>query len=105
MGGSNVASAHAIIVSAQPAPDAVVAGPDLAIVFTFNVRIDNARSTLTLTRPDGTTSGIALIPDASPAVLAGHLANLTSGAYSIRWQVLATDGHITRGDVPFTIAP
>lgn len=105
MGSSTLASAHAIIVSSQPAADAVVAGPDLAVVFTFNVRIDTERSTLTLTRPDGTTSRIALIPDASPAVLAGHLASLTSGAYSIRWQVLATDGHITRGDVPFTVAP
>jgi methionine-rich copper-binding protein CopC len=105
MGSSTLASAHAIIVSAQPAPDSVVAGPDLAVVFAFNVRIDSARSTLTLTRPDGTTSNIAQIPEANPAVLAGHLAGLTSGAYSIRWQVLATDGHITRGDVPFTVAP
>jgi methionine-rich copper-binding protein CopC len=101
MGISTLASAHAIIVSAQPAPDSVVAGPDLAVVFAFNVRIDSGRSTLTLTRPDGTTSNIAQIPEANPAVLAG----LTSGAYSIRWQVLATDGHITRGDVPFTVAP
>ncbi len=25
------------------------------------------------------------------------------GAYVVRWQVLAIDGHITRGDVPFTV--
>lgn len=99
------ASAHAIIEQAQPASGAVVAGPDLDIVFTFNVRIDAERSKLTVTQPDGTTSDIALIPNASPAVLAGHLSGLTAGSYSIRWQVLATDGHITRGDIPFTVAP
>jgi methionine-rich copper-binding protein CopC len=27
------------------------------------------------------------------------------GAYVLRWQVLAVDGHITRGDVPFTVSP
>ena len=30
-------------------------------------------------------------------------ATLTPGAYVMRWQVLAVDGHITRGDVPFTV--
>jgi copper resistance protein C len=28
---------------------------------------------------------------------------LTAGDYVARWQVLAVDGHITRGDVPFTV--
>jgi len=32
-------------------------------------------------------------------------ADLAAGAYSLRWQVLAIDGHITRGDVPFTVTP
>jgi hypothetical protein len=34
--------------------------------------------------------------------LAAHL-GLIPGAYVVRWQVLAVDGHITRGDVPFTV--
>jgi methionine-rich copper-binding protein CopC len=25
------------------------------------------------------------------------------GAYTLKWQVLATDGHITRGSVPFIV--
>jgi len=29
--------------------------------------------------------------------------SLVPGLYSLRWQVLAVDGHITRGDVPFTV--
>jgi copper resistance protein C len=28
---------------------------------------------------------------------------MAPGSYSVRWQVLAIDGHITRGDVPFTV--
>jgi len=30
-------------------------------------------------------------------------AELAAGAYSLRWQVLAIDGHITRGDLVFTV--
>jgi methionine-rich copper-binding protein CopC len=26
-----------------------------------------------------------------------------AGAWRVRWQVLAVDGHITRGDIPFTL--
>lgn len=99
------ASAHAIIVQAQPASGAVVAGPDADVIFTFNVRIDAERSKLTLTYQDGTASDIAVLPNPSPAVLAGRIRGLVPGGYSIRWQVLATDGHITRGDIPFVVAP
>jgi methionine-rich copper-binding protein CopC len=28
---------------------------------------------------------------------------LAAGAYRLRWQVLASDGHITRGEIPFTV--
>jgi methionine-rich copper-binding protein CopC len=105
MGGTGPAWAHAIIVHAQPAIGTTVTGPDVDVVFTFNVRIDGARSKLTLTQPDGATSDIAQLSDPSPAVLAGHLTGLAAGSYSIRWQVLATDGHITRGDIPFVVAP
>ena len=37
-----------------------------------------------------------------PDIIDAHL-DLTPGAYIIRWQVLAVDGHITRGDVPLTV--
>ena len=36
-------------------------------------------------------------------VLTAH-AELAAGAYVLRWQVLAIDGHITRGEVPFRVA-
>lgn len=99
------AQAHAIIVSAVPAEGATVAGPDIDLAFTFNVRIDVGRSKLTLTAPDGSSADIAILASDSPAVLAAHLTGLQSGTYSVRWQVLATDGHITRGDINFTVAP
>jgi methionine-rich copper-binding protein CopC len=96
------AGAHAILEeSTPPAGAAVKAGP-LDLKLRFNSRIDRARSVLTLIRPDKTRVTIAIAPDGPPDIVAGR-ADLAPGSYTIRWQVLAVDGHITRGDIPVTV--
>ena len=97
------AVAHAIIVSSDPAVDAVVRPPSLPVVLRFNSRIDRERSRLTLLRPDGSAQPVALAADGRPDTLAAKLDGLAPGRYRLRWQVLAIDGHITRGDIPFTV--
>ena len=95
--------AHAIIVESSPAVNATVAGPELDITLRFNSRIDRARSSLTL-RPKASDKPktLELIGD-SPDLLKAHAAGLAPGAYRLHWQVLSVDGHITRGDIPFTV--
>ena len=100
-------AAHAVVVTSEPAAGAALAAPPQAVIIRFNSRIDHARSRLTLVAPDGTQSVLALAPNAEPTMLEASLpAGLAPqpGAWRLRWQVLAIDGHITRGDVPFTIA-
>jgi methionine-rich copper-binding protein CopC len=36
-------------------------------------------------------------------LLTADLPDLMSGQYRLRWQVLAIDGHLTRGDIPFSV--
>lgn len=103
--GTGSAFAHAIIVKAEPAAGAVVSGPDIAIDLTYNVRVDQGRSKLALTGPEGAEQQIAITPETAPDRLHGKAAGLVPGDYVLHWQVLASDGHITRGDVPFSIAP
>ena len=97
------AFAHAVLLSSTPAPDATVRGPDIPIRLRFNSRIDAARSRLFLFGPDGTQRALTLMPASSPDVLAAHEKGLTPGKWVLRWQVLASDGHITRGEVPFRV--
>ncbi len=98
------AHAHAILVESQPAVGgAVIAGAN-AIRLRFNSRIDHARSRLTLTRPDRSQSVLPTPPTDAPDILSAAT-DLAPGAYVLRWQVLAVDGHITRGEVPFTVTP
>ena len=96
------AAAHAIIVSSDPPVDAVVR-PSLPVMLRFNSRIDRERSRLTLLRPDGSSQPLPLVPGAGPDTLAAKLDGLTPGRYRLRWQVLAIDGHISRGDIPFAV--
>ncbi len=100
---ANRAQAHAILVDSQPAPQGHVAAGPLDLMLRYNSRIDAARSRLALRRPDGTSEVLHSEPNAGPAILRAHVAALTPGDYVVQWQVLATDGHITRGRVPFTV--
>ncbi len=95
--------AHAVLVSAVPEAGSILAGPAIAIQLRFNSRIDAKRSRLTLVYPDGQPSVLDISPSSSPDTLNAPAKGLTPGAYKLRWQVLAADGHITRGEVPFTI--
>jgi methionine-rich copper-binding protein CopC len=103
--GSAPAIAHAVILAANPAPDATVRGRELPVVLRFNSRIDRERSRLSLLRPDHSTLILPLDDRSGPDTLAAHLAGLAPGRYRLRWQVLGLDGHITRGDIPFEIMP
>ncbi len=96
--------AHAILLESTPSQKAIVAGPALTIKLRFNVRIDASRSRLTLVAPDASSRTLEITMGASPDVLTSHAAGLNPGEYRLRWQVLATDGHITRGEIPFQVA-
>ena len=103
--GSTAARAHSIVVSSQPAAGAVVHGKTVAVVVRFNSRIDPVRSRLLLVRADGSSTTLELSDTQNPDTLAATVGELAPGSYRLRWQVLAIDGHITRGDIPFTVAP
>jgi methionine-rich copper-binding protein CopC len=96
------AAAHAILMESVPAVNAAAAGPDIAFDLRFNSRIDHKRSRLTLTLPDQSQQVLPIDVD-GPDDRLDAKATLPPGAYTLRWQVLAIDGHITRGDVPFTV--
>ena len=94
--------AHAILEASEPAAGDKVHAGAVALKLRFNSRIDRERSRLTLTHPDQSKTDLPIDPNGPPDRLTATV-TLTQGAYVVRWQVLAVDGHITRGDVPFTV--
>ena len=100
----NFAEAHAILKSSTPAPNSTVAGPDVSIKLQFNVRIDATRSKLQMVNPDNTVSLLTVDKEQPSAdTLTARAVGLKPGEYKMRWQVLAPDGHITRGEIPFKV--
>lgn len=98
-----VAMAHAVLVLSSPAVDAIVQGPDVPITLKYNSRVDGSRSTVLLSMPDGQSRPLTLDKQTAPDTLTTKAIGLTAGKYAIHWQVLATDGHITRGQIPFSV--
>ena len=101
------ALAHALVISSSPSAGARLAALPGQVVIRFNSRIDHARSRVTLIGPDHAQLALELAPGQQPTTLTAPppATPLVAGAWRLRWQVLAVDGHITRGDIPFTVTP
>lgn len=95
-------NAHAIVKDSSPARGSVVRTPDITIQLRFNSRIDASHSQLALVGKTG-PHRLNLDASAPPDTLAAKASGLKPGVYRIEWQVLANDGHITRGVLPFTV--
>ena len=101
----HAAFAHAVLVKSSPAQGATVkAGTAVDITLTYNSRIDALHSSLHLVGPDGKAQTLAVDPHAGPNLLMSKAPELAAGEYKLEWQVMATDGHITRGTVAFRVA-
>jgi methionine-rich copper-binding protein CopC len=99
------AGAHAVLLESTPPLNSSVSGPNVAVKLRFNVRIDALRSRLTLLRPDGSAQTLEISKQSPADTLLAEATGLAAGTYRLRWQVLASDGHITRGEIPFTVTP
>ena len=102
-GFSRPAWAHAILMESKPAVHASVKGPDVSVWLRYNVRVDGSRSRLHLVAPDGSEQNLSLAKQTSPDILESQASGLKPGAYKLIWNVLASDGHMSKGEVPFTV--
>jgi methionine-rich copper-binding protein CopC len=88
---AGLAQAHAVLETMK------VEGHD--VILRFNGRIDATRSRLSIVNADGSIAQkIDSEAGEDPATLKGHLADLKPGSYTLRWEVLSVDGHISRAD-------
>lgn len=102
-------AAHALVTGSSPAAQARLRESPAEAVVRFNSRIDPSRSQLLIAPLRDGAGGTAderpldLLPGPDTELRAA-LPPLAPGRWRLRWQVLALDGHITRGDIPFTVA-
>lgn len=90
-------------MQSKPGKNATVKGPDVPIWLRFNVRVDGKRSRLQLTGPDGSTIPVDAPKQTAPDILESHVSGLKPGTYKLQWKALASDGHMSNGEVDFTV--
>ena len=103
LAGGRFIEGHAILKESSPAANSTIPGPDLSVTLKYNVRVDSARSKIQLSCPDQSVIELPIAKQESPDTLSSKATGLKPGAYKLQWQVLAPDGHITRGVVPFSV--
>ncbi|KLD64845.1 copper resistance CopC family protein [Dyella japonica] len=97
------AHAHAILVDSTPKAHGHVPVGHLALSLSYNSKIDQTRSRLVLIGPDKSETPLAIAANDSKPNELDAVAEVKAGAYVVRWQALALDGHITRGELPFSV--
>lgn len=107
LGLAGQAFAHAHLESAEPADNSTIASSPSELNLTFTESLNLKFSGVKVTSPDKavvkfgdprlTRKGMGLtVPVSVP---------LGSGAYTVEWHVLSTDGHKTNGSYTFTVKP
>jgi len=101
LGTARLAAAHAILMDGYPEPNGTMPAGAASIRLRFNSRIDIARSRLTLVTSDGVEHSLLPHKGPTPDIMEAET-TIQAGTGQLHWQVLAIDGHITRGVIPFT---
>jgi methionine-rich copper-binding protein CopC len=101
------AYAHAIVLESSPRPGAVLARPPAQITLRFNSKIEKRFTRLTLATGNQPPAPVTAARDepAAPDRLVIPIHSLAPGDYTLRYRVLAVDGHITEGVLRFTVEP
>jgi len=100
---AGTAAAHARLVSANPAPDSVVASPR-SVSMTFSERMVPAFSDFDLVSPTGAEVTVDASVSDDGKTLSGVPARaLTSGVWRVNWRIASSDGHRMTGSYSFTV--
>jgi len=101
---AQVALAHAVRVSAEPADNAVLtAGPD-RVSATFNERLQTTFATMAVVGPDGNVWSTGE-PTVQGAVVGIGLRPLgPAGTYTVNYRVTSADGHVAAGSWSFRLS-
>ena len=102
---SPFASAHASLKSSNPEAGATLAAAPKEIALTFNEKVEEAFSTITLADGEGkaVAADKAKVDAANPAILRLVAPTLAAGSYTVTWAVAGHDGHRRKGEFKFTV--
>jgi len=98
------ASAHAVLVSSEPAPFAVLDAPPDEVVLWFNEPVGTVFASVRVLAADGTEmAAVRPVHGESRRTVVAPLAPLGEGTWVVVWRVTSADGHPVQGSFTFRI--
>ncbi len=100
-------SAHVALVAATPVPGSTIGQPPKTIRIRFDQVPDPKFNDITLLDTSGNliAGGAAAVEAGDPSVVEVTLnGKLAPGLFTVAWQALGNDGHLTKGNYSFTLA-
>lgn len=101
--GAAVASAHAIRVAADPAPDTSVGTGPARASATFNERLQTDFAAMTVVGPDGNLWSTGSVQITGPVASVALRPLGPTGTYTVNYRVTSADGHVVSGAWSFTL--
>ena len=100
------ASAHANLVSAEPAPNSELAEPPDRVIIWFTEPLEPSLSSIQVLDTEGQRVDLdnSIVDDLNPLVMSVDLRNLPDGTFTVAWKNVSTvDGHRVRGSFLFAV--
>lgn len=100
---AGTASAHAHLVTSNPAANVTVAAPK-TITLTFNEKLTPAFSGFELEMGGGMKMPVkTTVSKDGLSIVGTPQGGLMAGAYKVTWHAASSDGHKMNGDLAFTV--
>ena len=99
-------SAHAALAAATPVPDTTIGQSPKLVRVQLDQGADPALSQITLIDTSGRTvaGGSAQLASSDPTIMEVSLGPLSPGLYTVAWQTIPADGHLSKGNYSFTLS-
>jgi len=98
------AAAHPALVSSEPLAGYALDAPPEQLLLRFSEPVQLAARPLELIADDGTAVPLQVVQEDGGAVLRGAVdGKVRPGRYALRYDVVAADGDVVRGDVAFSV--
>lgn len=104
LGSARPVSAHASLLSSNPAADRVLEASPATIVLTFTEPVDPTDDAIRLVTADGTPVELGSITQDRAATLSAELTEeLDDGSYVVAWSAVSADSHPISGAFVFSV--
>ena len=95
---STLCAANSLLPSLPPCLSGAISS-----MWAFAILSVSPGTRLRLVDPDDSLQTLEISRQDPPNTISAEARGLRRGVYRVRWQVLASYGHITRGEIPFTL--